>query len=275
MPWFTLKCRVLLRKKSQTSGSRIKFPIKIPLPSPIWAKRIRLLRHKRDVYFVYIDLRAAQAGISGWLYTGVDVVGVVCVSAFYFEAISLRRRLLIPRSGQIANCCRGMKESQINGLGVPVREIKLILASARLFLMRKVNPERKRESEFASWVVGRSDTKASESIPPQMLPAKLQNQRARRSNFIKSHQRVVWQLKKSAGPSQVSFCEHQQVFRCASPRWLMAIWPRTKPLSRSSRPKQNFTCVRSDVKGFCAGIKDGCCVYHRLSKLDAHAAGDS
>lgn len=148
MPWFTLKCRVLLRKKSQTSGSRIKFPIKIPLPSPIWAKRIRLLRHKRDVYFVHIDLRAAQAGISGWLYTGVDVVGVVCVSAFYFEAISLRRRLLIPRSGQIANCCRGMKESQINGLGVPVREIKLILARARLFLMRKVNPERKREREW-------------------------------------------------------------------------------------------------------------------------------
>lgn len=188
--------------------------------------------------FVYWSLvLVSQAGISGYaIYAGVDVC------AFYFKAISLRRRLLIPRSGQIGNCCRsrGMKESQINGLGVPVREIKLIRAHTRAF-SRCEKWSRPRKRKWICVSRGPSD-KGLESIPPQMLPAKLQNQRARRSNFINSHQlgqkRVVVCGSWKRPPPVTSLSEHQQVFPC---------WWRFDPAAAAqhsrSRPKQNFTCA--------------------------------
>jgi hypothetical protein len=168
------------------------------------------------------------------------------VHSFYFEAISPRRRLLIPRSGQIGNCCRsrGMKESQINGPGVPVREIKLILAhAARLFSMRR--------SEFAS-VVGRSP---SDKGLVHFAPDAAGQIAKSKSTSLRLYQlssagprppRVA--AEKERRPSQVSpSSEHQQVFPCASPRPMADgdLTPHQQhSLARVSQNKISRACAR-------------------------------
>jgi hypothetical protein len=128
---------VVKQKKSPTFGSRIKFPIKIPLPRPPFERNALNCCDTKGMCISCIDLDSLSLWcLSSWDFTAGFHIKYRGVHSFYFEAISLRRRLLIPRSGQIGNCCRsrGMKESQINGLRIPVREIKLILRSHSPFL---------------------------------------------------------------------------------------------------------------------------------------------